>query len=104
MSDKSVDNSGCSDPVLEFLDELDRLDNTHDPTVAIFDGIDGTPVVAKFGEGYRMLSSRVIHARKVDVDDIRASWDKQGEPRTVALSTQAHRFDASDFAEVVDLE
>lgn len=104
MSERGTSTDSTSDPVLEFLSELDRLDNSHDPTVAIFDGIDGTPVVAKVGRGYRMLSSNIIYAREISIDDIRASWDEQGEPRSVALSTQTHRFDASDFAEVADLE
>ena len=93
-----------SDRLYSLLDELDRLDNTYDPTVAIFDGHEAQPVVAKYGEGYRMLSNWVVHAREVTVDDISVAWDRHGEPRLAALSTQSHRFNASHFAEVADLE
>jgi hypothetical protein len=93
-----------TDPVSAVLDELDRIDNSHDPTVAIFDGHEDLPVVAKVGREYRMLSSGLIYAREVSVKDIRAEWDRHGEPRTIPLSTQAHRFDAADFREVADLE
>lgn len=93
-----------SDPVLAVLDELDRLDNSHDPMVVIFDGHEAAPVIARVGDDYRMLSSWVIYAREVSVDDIRVTWDEHGEPRTIPLSTQSHRFDAADFREVADLE
>lgn len=93
-----------TDPVIEFLDELDRVDNSHDPTVAIFDRHEFRAVVAKHGTGYRLLSSAVLYAREIDLGDIRELWDRHGEPRPTPLSTQSHRFDASDFAEVADLE
>lgn len=93
-----------SDPVISLLDRLDRLDNSHDPMVAIFDGLDADPVVAQVGDGYRMLSSAVIYAREISIEDIRTAWDRNGEPRVAPLSTQTHRFDASDFREVADLE
>lgn len=104
MSDTSTGGTEQSDPVLALLDELDRLDNSHDPTVAIFDGHDAHAVIARVGEDYHLLSSALIQARKVSLDDIRVAWDRHGEPRTVPLSTQSHRFDASDFREVADLE
>lgn len=93
-----------SDPVESLLDELDRLDAAHDPTVALFDGHDATPAIAQVGTDYRMLSSYVVYARELSVDDIRSLWDEHGEPRTAPLSTQSHRFDAADFREVADLE
>jgi hypothetical protein len=93
-----------SDPVLSTLDELDRLDKSHDPTVAIFDGHEARPVIAKVGDDLRMLSSWVLYAREVSIEDIRETWDEHGVPRTVSLSTQSDRFDASDFREVADLE
>lgn len=107
MTDDSVSKENANprtDPVPELLDELDRLDNSHDPTVALFDGHEDTPVVAKFDRGYRMLSSGLVYAREIAEEDIRVAWDKHGEPRTAPLSTQSHRFDAGDFAEVADLE
>jgi hypothetical protein len=104
MSEREMAGANRSDPVLETLDGLDRLDDSPDPTVAIFDGHDADPVVAKYGRGYRMLNSWVILAREVTLRDIRTTWDEHGEPRLVSLSTQSHRFDSSDFAEVADLE
>jgi len=104
MDGNSADDSEQSDPVLAMLDDLDRLDNSHDPTVAVFDGREDTPVVAKVGRAYHMLSSGLVHAREVSVEDIRVAWDRNGEPRTMPLSLQSHRFDASDFREVADLE
>ncbi|QLH81014.1 hypothetical protein [Halosimplex pelagicum] len=94
----------ATDPVESVLDELDRLDNSHDPTVAIFDGHEDRAVVAKVGDGYHMLSSALLYAREVTVEDIRVAWDRHGEPRTIPLSTQSDRFDAADFREVADLE
>jgi len=93
-----------SDPVLAVLDDLERIDNSHDPTVAIFDGHEFRAVIAKVGTGYRLLSSAVLYAREIGVDDIRELWDRHGEPRKIPLSTQSHRFDASDFREVADLD
>lgn len=104
MSDQSTDGTEQNDPVLSKLDELDRLDNSHDPTVAIFDGHEFRAVVARVGTGYHLLSSALIHAREVSIEDIREAWDRYGEPRTIPLSTQSHRFDAADFREVADLE
>lgn len=92
------------DPVVELLDELDQLGSVDDPTVAIFDGHDALTVYAEHEDGLRMLSSWVIHARDVDVDDFRDACDRFGEPRLVDLSTQKHRFDADDFEEVADLD
>ena len=103
-SDSRPADTDRSDPVPPLLEGLDRLDNSHDPTVAIFDGHEDVPVVAKVGTDYRMLSSALIYARGVSVEDIRAAWDRHGEPRTIPLSTQSHRFDAADFREVADLE
>lgn len=100
----SDDSTERSDPVPPLLNELDRLDNSHDPTVAIFDGHEDLPVVAKVGTDYRMLSRGLIYARDVSAEDIRAEWDRHGEPQTIPLSTQSHRFNAADFREVADLE
>ena len=93
-----------ADPVEEKLAQLDRLDNSHDPTVAVFDLHEDQPVVAKVGTDYRVLSSGLIYARETSVEDIRVTWDETGEPRTVPLSTQTHRFNAADFRAVADLE
>jgi len=92
------------DPVLSLLVELDRLDTSHDPTVAIFDHHEDKPVVAKVGQDYRMLSHGLVYARNVSVEDIRGEWDRVGEPRTAPLSTQSHRFEAVDFREVAGLD
>lgn len=104
MSSDGPDGKTQRDPVLTKLDELDRLDNSHDPTVMLFSGADGDPVVAKYGDELRMLSSNVIYARRVSVDDIRKEWDESRSPWLVDLSTQSARFDATDFAEVAGLE
>jgi hypothetical protein len=104
MNDHEAGGRERSDPVLAMLDELDRLDNSHDPTVALFRGHEANSVVAKVGTGYRLMSTSIIHAREIDIEDIRVAWDEHGEPRTVSLSTQSHRFDAADFREVADLE
>jgi hypothetical protein len=100
----SEPGSDRSDPVLEALDKLDRLDSTHDPTVAIFDHHEDQPVIAKVGDELRMLSNALIYAREIDVEDVRKAWDEHGEPRLDPIHTQAHRFGASDFREVADLE
>lgn len=92
-----------TDDVQKKLDQLDDLDDADDPTVLIQDGADGKPVVATVDGELRMLSTRVLYARRVDVEDISAAWDRHGEPRLVDLSTQSFRFDAEDFREVADL-
>jgi hypothetical protein len=99
-----MDGTERDDPVQNVLDELDRLDNSHDPTVAIFRRQEFKPVVAKVGGDLRLLSSSLIYAREIEVEDVRVAWDRHGEPDLVSLSTQSHRFDASDFREVADLE
>jgi len=93
-----------SDPVQAKLEQLDDLDEADDPTVLIQDGADGKPVVAKVGSELRMLSTRVVYARCVDVEDVSAAWDRHGEPRLVDLSAQSFRFSARDFREVADLD
>lgn len=93
-----------TDTVDAKLEQLDDLDEADDPTVLIQDGADGKPVVAKVDGELRMLSMRLVHARRVDVEDVEAAWDRHGEPRLVDLSTQSFRFDAQDFREVADVE
>lgn len=92
------------DTVEDVLDALDRIDNSHDPTVAVFDGHEARPVVAQVGEGLRLMSDWLVYARETNVDEFRTAWDEHGQPRTVSLSTQTHRLKASDFKEVADLE
>jgi hypothetical protein len=101
MSEHAIEQT---DPVLSKLDELDRLDNSHDPTVAIYDGHEFRAVVARVGTGYRLLSSALIYSRQISIDDVRKLWDHHGEPRMIPLSTQSHRFDAADFREVANLD
>lgn len=93
-----------TDDVERKLDQLDDLDEADDPTVLLQDGADGTPVVAKADGELRMLSTRVVYARRVDVEDVSAAWDRHGELRLVDLSTQSFRSDADDFREVAELE
>lgn len=94
-----------TDPVQEKLAQLDDLDdNVEDPNVLLQRGADGLPAVARVGGDLRMLSSRVLHAREVDVEDIRVAWDRHGEPEIVPLSSQSGRFDERHFREVADLE
>lgn len=112
MSDDVPSTSGVggagtehSDPVLEALDRLDPVDSNYlDPTVAIFDHAEFRPVVAKVGDELRMLSSALVYAREIDVEDVRKLWDEHGEPRFDPFYTQAHRFNAEDFEEVADLD
>lgn len=103
-SEESTSETQPEDSVEDVLEELDRLDSTHNPTVAIFDGHEARPVVAQVGEDLRLLSSWLVYARETNVEEFRHAWDEHGAPRTVALSTQSHRFDASDFQEVADLD
>lgn len=97
-------SSDEEDPVEELLAELDQLNDSDDPSVALFDKHDADPVVVKYEDELRWLSSRVVFARRTDIEEFRDTWDRHGEPRVVDLSTQSHRFEAEHFEEVTDLE
>lgn len=94
-----------ADTVREKLAQLDDFDgDVEDPNVLVQRGAEGTPVVARVDGELRMMSGLVVYSRAVDVEDVRAAWDRHGEPEIVPFSTQSHRIRRGSFREVADVE
>lgn len=93
------------DAVADALDRIAGQWDSDDPEVLIFRDKEGMqPTIADVDGDLRLLSSALVQARQIDIEDVRAGWDRHGEPDIVPLSTQSFRFEKRHFEDVADLE